>query len=249
MPLDPTLLVLCAGFMIIGGMVKGVTGIGLPAFLVGTLSMFIAPREVVGVILLPIMLTNIRQAFIGEPVLTVLWRYRYLAIVACAMIFVTASLAQYVPQSVLLILVGSSVALFGITSLIGTMPRLPDSFDVPGQGITGFLSGLLGGLTAIWGPPIVAYLMARGVEKEEFVQVTGLMFSVSSLWMAVGMFFAQELSWPQLGLSASMVPLAFGGIFIGEWIRARLDRETFFKVVLVAFFLIGLNLIRKGVVG
>ena len=249
MQIDVMILLLCGGFMVLGGMVKGVTGIGLPAFLVGTLSMFFAPREVVGIILLPIMVTNIRQALIGEPVLKVLYRYRWLALFSCLTIFVTSYLAQYVPNHILLILVGCAVALFGITSLTVAFPKIPDRWDSFSQKATGFFSGLLGGLTAIWGPPIVAYLISRDTQKDEFVQVTGLMFSVASFLMAGGIYLAGEISWPQLGLSASMVPMAFGGIFLGEAIRRRLDKDMFFKVVLVAFIVIGLNLIRKGIVG
>lgn len=235
--------------MLAGGVMKGIVGIGLPAFLIGTMSLYLEPREVVLIILFPIMFTNIRQGLIGGPIKDVFLRYRTLAIVCAISIFVVAMFAGQVPTNILLIVVGAAITVFGVSSLIGGIPRLPDEFAQLGQAATGVVSGLLGGLTAIWGPPIAFYLMAREASKSEFVQVTGMLFSIGAIFMGFGILTAGEMTVPAAIQSALMLPIVFGGIFIGEKIRDKLNRDLFFKLVLIGFFLIGLNLIRKGVLG
>ena len=228
---------------------KGVVGIGLPAFLIGTMSLYLEPREVILIILFPIMFSNIRQGLIGEPISEVFLRYRTLAIVCAISIFAVALFAGQVPTHILLVVVGVAITIFGISSLLAGVPRLPDEYVQLGQTITGIVSGLLGGLTAIWGPPIAVYLMARDVTKSEFVQVTGMLFSIGAVFMGLGILIAGEMTLAAAIQSTLMLPIVFGGIFIGERIRDILNRDLFYKLVLIGFFLIGLNLIRKGLLG
>ena len=46
------------------------------------------------------------------------------------------------------------------------------------------------------------------------------------------------------GLHLSGPSLA--GLWAGQWLRGRFDQQTFRKVLLVVFFFIGLNLIRRA---
>jgi uncharacterized membrane protein YfcA len=39
---------------------------------------------------------------------------------------------------------------------------------------------------------------------------------------------------------------SFVGQWIGTWVRAKIDQDSFRKVLLIVFFLIGLNLIRRA---
>ena len=39
----------------------------------------------------------------------------------------------------------------------------------------------------------------------------------------------------------------FLGLWIGTWVRGKIEPERFRKVLLVVFFLIGLNLIRRAI--
>ena len=43
----------------------------------------------------------------------------------------------------------------------------------------GSISGIIGGLTSIWGVPIIMYLILRKTDKEEFVDTTGFLFLVA----------------------------------------------------------------------
>lgn len=241
--------ILTASLMLAGGMIKGVVGIGLPAFLVGTMSLYLQPREVILIILFPILFTNLRQAAIGAPLAQIFSKYRVLAITCACVIFGVALFAGQVPTKVLLIVVGVSVTLFGVSSLIGGVPQIPNKAANLWQGIAGIVSGILGGLTAIWGPPVAFYLMARSTPKDEFVQVTGALFAIGAIFMGVGVLVAGEMTRNSVLQSTLMLPIVFAGVFLGEAIRHRLNRDLFFKLVLIGFFLIGLNLIRRGIMG
>jgi len=68
------------------------------------------------------------------------------------------------------LILGVSISLFAATSLWREWPILPTRFDRHAQIITGVVCGVLGGLTAVWAPPIVIYLSALRLDKDAFVR-------------------------------------------------------------------------------
>jgi hypothetical protein len=105
----------------------------------------------------------------------------------------------------------------------------------------------MGGLTAIWSPPMVIYLLSRRVEKAEFVRATGLLILLGSLPLCVGLWRAGLVTGPNALVSVAMVAPAMAGFTLGEVLRRRLDTGRFRIAVLALFLLMGLNLIRRSV--
>jgi len=104
----------------------------------------------------------------------------------------------------------------------------------------------MGGLAGLWAPPIMIYLTARGVSKEQFVAVTGvLLFSGSTILLAG--YWRQELVSPSVLLvSCVLVIPAMMGMIIGERIRSKLSAKVFERVLLWTFLIMGLNLVRRA---
>jgi uncharacterized membrane protein YfcA len=247
--LDVTaILILCAIFLF-GGFVKGLLGIGLPALLVGLLTFFYEPRYAVSLILITIMATNLRQAMQGGRVLDVFRRYWVFTSIAVVFIFCVAIVGGAVPVPALLIVVGVGMTLFALTSLFVDMPLLPPRYDKVAQAVAGLGSGILGGLTAIWGPPLVVYLMSLHMERRTFVQALGVMFATQSVPLTLGFVVSGELTAETAVLSVGLLIPAFSGMYFGEKLRDRIDTKLFFRLFLTAFLLLGLNLIRRGLFG
>lgn len=242
------ILILCAIFLV-GGFVKGLLGIGLPALLVGLLTFFYEPRYAVSLILITIMATNLRQATQGGRVLDIIRRYWVFNLIAIVFIFCVAIVGASVPVPALLIFVGVGMTLFALTSLFVDMPLLPPRYDKAAQVVAGLGSGILGGLTAIWGPPLVVYLMSLHMERRAFVQALGVMFTSQSVPLTLGFIVSGELTAETAILSAGLLVPAFSGMYFGEKMRDRIDTKLFFRLFLTAFLLLGLNLIRRGLFG
>jgi uncharacterized membrane protein YfcA len=154
-----------------------------------------------------------------------------------------------VPVAIIQTSVGIAISIFAISSLLSYVPKLSLKFDTPVQIIAGICSGILGGLTAIWGPPLAIYLVSLRMEKSRFIQTLGVMFSIQSVFLLIGFMVSGELT-PHLAVIglALLVP-TFIGMYIGEKLRTRLNTEQFTRVFLMVFLILGLNLIRRGIMG
>ncbi len=56
---DWIMLAIMSGALIIGGVVKGVVGLGLPIITLGILLNFLPPLTVLGLLVVPILITNL----------------------------------------------------------------------------------------------------------------------------------------------------------------------------------------------
>jgi uncharacterized membrane protein YfcA len=256
------LLVAIFGF---GGVVKGLLGIGLPALLVGLLTFFYEPRvavtmilltimttnirQALTMILLTIMTTNIRQALVGGSVLAIVRRFWLYCGIAMSVIFFVAIAGQNVAVPVLSVFVGIAMSLFAVTSLFVRMPELPQKYDIPAQGAAGLGSGIMGGLTAIWGPPLAVYLMSLRLPRDYFIQVLGVLFAAQSIPLTLGFIVAGDLDRDLAPVALGALVPTFAGMFVGERLRQKINTQWFFRLFLMAFLLLGLNLIRRGVTG
>ena len=84
----------------------------------------------------------------------------------------------------------------GVFSLAYAPPFLPERFDRAGQVVAGIASGILGGLTAIWAAPMMAYLIARRVDRDEFVRAVGTMIFIGSAPLILGFWHAGLITGP-----------------------------------------------------
>lgn len=247
--MDISEILLLSGIFVFAGFVKGALGIGLPAFSLGLLTFYYEPRLGMALILPSLLMTNLRQAFSAGSVWDVILKHKYYCTLACIGIFLTALIGARVPVDILMITVGVAMVVFAVTSLMGAIPPLLDQWNRPVQIIAGIGSGILGGLTSIWGPPLAMYLTSLRLGKDEMIKTLGVMFSVQCVFLIAGFILSGELT-ARLAIigCAAMIP-AFAGMFLGEKIRATMDLRQFMRAFLLCFIVLGLNLIRRGLMG
>lgn len=228
------------------GVIKGLVGIAFPAVILGALSFFMDPREVLGLIIFSMIVTNFRQALHRRTSINLFQRYRHLFVTVCIFVALSAYIGGRVPTPILLFCVGGAIFLFAIISLITSLPRLPEKHDRIAQTLTGMIVGTLGGLTAIVGPPMAIYLMLRRVERDEFMRLNGILFLSASLLIGLSMTASGEIDARTAWRSLFLVPFALTGLLIGERIRDQIDTEGLYRLILFAFILVGANLMLKG---
>lgn len=242
-------IAILVAIFLVGGMVKGALGIGFPALLIGLLTFFYEPRIAVAMILLAIMATNFRQATIGGSMWEIVKRYKYFCVFSSVGIFAVAFVGSKVPLSLLLICVGIAMSIFALSSLFSNFKKLPAKYDTLAQIAAGVGSGILGGLTAIWGPPLAIYLMSLKLDKDQFIQALGVMFSVQSVFLIAGFVASGELTGRLALIGAVLLIPTFIGMYFGEKMRKKMNTEQFTKVFLCVFLLLALNLVRRGIMG
>lgn len=232
---------------LLAGTIKGSVGIGLPTASVGMMSQFVEPRTAISLVVFPLLVTNLWQVLRAGDFIATTRTYRPFLVTLIIVLGLTTLGLPHVPTDGLMLALGAIVILFAISSLISAPPYLPEKFDTLGQYATGICAGIIGGLTSIWGPPMVIYLLARRTEKEAFIRALGTMLFLGSLPLAVG-FWLNGMLTKEIAIASGLLTIpALVGFGIGEVLRRKLNAERFRTAVLVMFLIMGLNLLRRAI--
>lgn len=232
---------------LIAGSVKGLVGIGLPTTAIGLATLMVDPRTAIAVILFPMVTSNAWQLYRQGNVLRTARTYGLFAAVLLVSIWLTTLVTDDAPDRVLMAVLGVIILIFVAVNLTVTVPPLPRRFDKPAQIVMALAAGVMGGLTAVWGPPMMIYLASRQVPKDEFVSATGFLIFVGSLPLTAAYIQAGHLTAPLAWVSLAMMVPTFLGFAMGERVRNRISTERFRTVLLYIFLVLGLNLLRRAI--
>lgn len=240
------LILLGSVSLLIAGTIKGLAGLGLPTASAGIMTLWIAPRTAIALILIPMLVSNAWQVWRMGDLRGTLQRYRLLAAALAISLFVTVSLSATAPDRLIFLVLGISILSFSIVNLLVKMPKLPASLDRPVQVTAGLVGGVLGGVSGIWAAPLVFYLTASQVDKDEFIRATGLLIFAGSVPLAIG-YVQQGLLTQQYALIGALLVIpTLLGFTLGERIRKGWPSDTFRRVFLYMFLVLGANLLRRG---
>ena len=241
-------LIWCAFVLLIAGVVKGILGIGVPVVSVSLLSLAISVPMAVSLLPVPILLSNIWQSFHGGRFTSTLKRFGPLIAALFIGTFAGARLLVDIDQQVLLGIVGAAVLAFAVSAYFPRHLRISRRaarwLGVP----IGFFAGVLGGMTTFFGPPIIMFLFALNLDKDEFVGTISTVYLCAAvpLAAALGMFGfmgPQEYFWS----SVAAAPLLLG-VLLGQWLRTRVSQSAFRRGLLVMLVLVGVRLIYRAVI-
>jgi hypothetical protein len=218
----------------------------MPTTSIGIMSQFTDPRLAITLAVFPIVVGNAWQMFRAGNIVATIRRYWIFGVALAVILLATSLLATGISTTMLITLLGIMIVLFSVTSLAIKPPFLPEKYDRIGQLVAGFLGGISGGLTAIWGPPMIVYFLARRLDKDEFVRASGVLLLAGSIPLLIGYIGNGLLDGPTATLSALLVIPTLLGFTLGEFVRNRLGSEKFRTLVLILFLLMGLNLLRRA---
>ncbi|MDE0696297.1 MAG: sulfite exporter TauE/SafE family protein [Boseongicola sp.] len=244
-------LIAALAFALLAGVVKGMTGFGLPMILVSGLGSFLSPELTLAGMIFPALVTNLFQAFrqgARAAFRSARAHWRYLATML-AFIALGSQLVLSAPAGLLFLILGTTVTLFASLQLAGWRPKVSARHQRPTEIGTGAVAGILGGLTGTWGPPTALYLTALGVPMTEHVRVQGAVYGTGAVMLTLAHLQSGVLSGVGLSLSIVLVLPAMAGAAIGIAVQERLDQERFRTLVLAVLVLAGLNLVRRAVLG
>ncbi|MBT3789838.1 MAG: sulfite exporter TauE/SafE family protein [Alphaproteobacteria bacterium] len=230
----------------LAGTIKGTIGIGLPATSISLLGQVYDPRVAIALAIMPIFFTNIWQIYRTGNVRQTLKSFWPFALALAVVLWIFTGFSAQISTSSLIFVLGCVVVLFAFTSLFVKPPELPRRYDRLAQVVAGSLSGVLGGLTAIWSPPMVVYLVSRRIEKDDFVRASGVLLFIGSVPLLFGYWQNGLMTRDLAVMSMAMIVPTLLGFSVGEAIRRRMDATRFQKLILFIFLLMGLNLIRRS---
>jgi uncharacterized membrane protein YfcA len=232
---------------LVAGSVKGITGMGLPTIAMGIMTLVIDPRSAIALNLIPMLMSNMWQLYRAGDLRGALRRYLPLALVLAVTVWTTVMLTAGAPDRLLFATLGGAILLFVAVNTSRWRPRIPDRLDRAGQVTAGVLAGVMGGLTSVWAPPIVIYLAARQTPKDEFVRASGLLLLLGTVPLSLGYLQQGFLTAQAAAISTALLIPTLIGFTLGEKLRGYLSEAAFRRALLFAFFVMGVNLLRKAI--
>ncbi len=247
--LDPLHFALAFAITLFAGFVKGAVGFAMPMIMISAFSSFLPPETALAGLILPTVVTNLSQAFRQgwQPAVQTVRTYHRILIATLVFIVISAGFVHVIPQTLFLLLLGLPITGFALIQLAGVNLALKLEHRNRAEWILGAIGGLYGGISGVWGPPLLVYLLSIKADKIETVRTQGVVFLIG----AVVLFFAHlqsgVLTAQTLTFSALLAIPAQIGQLAGIRIQDRLDQTRFRRWTLILLVLTGLNLARRAI--
>jgi uncharacterized membrane protein YfcA len=235
----------CALFFTMGGFVKGTMGVGLPLVVVPTLSLLIPAPQAMGLLVVPVLVSNLWQAVEGGNVRYSIRRFASLILIQMAVTLLTVKYSSGLSVENLNLLIGISLLVAVVWMSLKPNVQVPPQFEHIACIVVGALAGLMGGLSSLTGPFIITLLMALKLSREQFIGSISIVYLAGSIPMYGAMLWYERFGWVEVGLSAlGLIPM-FLGLKMGKVLRHRLSEEMFRKLLLLYLFVLAIVLTLK----
>lgn len=235
--LDPFGLAVIATIFLLAGAVKGVIGLGLPTVSLAVLTVVFDLTTAMALLIIPSIVTNVWQALQGNNLLYLCRRLGLFLGFAFAFVWLGGLALTRVDLALLSALLGGVLIAYALTGLRGLSISIVPQQQIWAGPLLGAVNGILTGLTGSFVVPGVMYLQAIGLPGDVLIQAMGLLFTLSTIALALALG-GQNLIGIELGLlSALGVVPALVGMVMGQGLRRRISEPRFrrlFYLVLLA---------------
>jgi uncharacterized protein len=244
--LSPAALTGLVAVFVLGGVVKGVTGVGLPLVLVPLTAQFLSVPAAVALLTVPMVATNITQAMEGGHTAAAIRRMWPILVFVVVGLLIGVHLLLSIDRRRLSLVLG--ISFLALAALLVLMPRVRIS-DATARWVgplVGFAAGVLGGMSAMFGPPMIAYLVGRGTEPDSFVKQMAIFAFTASLTMLLALGGSGAMSGTDMLASAIAILPIQAGMPLGRWLRRRTKPRWFRIAVLLVLATGGLDMLRRA---
>lgn len=245
--MDTTHIIYMGAVFVLAGIVKGVTGMGLPTVAVGLLSLFMSPLEAASLTIVPSLLSNVWQLSSGAPVYPLfqrLWPMLaaiWIGTLACGAAF--AAMGAATGGGAASLTLGAALAIYGVMGLLAVRFSVPAGAQSWMAPLIGVLTGALSAASGVSTLPVVPYLQALGLNRDDLVQAMGLSFTAATAALAVSLAMHSALPPGVAGASLLAQFPAMAGLYIGQLLRKRMDPVIFRRCFFVTLIGLGAQLL------
>src|ERR1700722_6986149 len=231
---------------VLGGVVKGVTGVGLPLVIVPLTAQFLPIPVAIALLTVPMVATNITQAAEGGGTVAAIRRMWPILVFVVIGLLIGVHLLLSIDRRLLSLILG--VSFLALAGLLLLMPRvrIGEATARWAGPAVGFAAGVLGGMSAMFGPPMIAYLVGRGTDPDSFVKQMAIFAFTASLTMLLALGGSGSMTGMDMLVSAVAIAPIQAGMPLGRWLRRRSKPQWFRIAVLVVLAAGGLDMLRRA---
>jgi uncharacterized membrane protein YfcA len=241
---DPTIIIIIILAVLAGGLVKGTLGFGMPMVALPIIAFIIPPTTAMILLCAPIFLTNFLQIKFRQGVSS----YRFLPMFLCLVIglIIGARLILEIDVNTITQIIAVSIIFAALVNCFGIkIKNINKNHENTITSLIGFGSGILGGLSTFYGPPMLAYLVAVDLPKEKFVRTVSTMYFIGSFPLYGSLIYYGFATKEDLIFSLILIIPAFIAQQVGTKIRDKFNQKQFRICILITLIILGFSLLVK----
>jgi uncharacterized membrane protein YfcA len=208
----------------------------------GLLAVTMPPGQAIAIVIVPEIVTNIWQTFVGPYLRDIMRRLWPLMIGTVIGIWLNAGLltGPYAPYGT--VVLGTLLVIYAVVGLSRFSFKVARRDEKWIGGIVGVLTGLISAATGVQVIPSMPFMQAIGMEKAELVQALGVFFTTATVALAFNLTSSGLLTAATALPGAVAMVASFVGMFVGQSVRSRMQPEVFRRWFLIAMILLGFYL-------
>ena len=211
----------------LAGFVKGVIGLGLPTISIGLLGLMMAPAEAAALLVVPNVVTNIWQLATGASITALIRRLWPLMLGILLGTIAGAPFLATQGSAIATLMLGAALIVYAVLGLSALRWHVtPRSARWLGP-LVGAATGLVTAWTGVFVVPVVPYLQALGLDKDDLVQALGLSFLTSTIAFALTLGATGGFQITTASASLAALAPALIGMLLGQHLRQRISQRLF----------------------
>ncbi len=231
--------------LVLAGVIKGATGLGFASCALPFLVLAVGLKSSMAIVILPALATNLGVLVSAGYIRETVGRFKWLYMSMLVGVPIGVQALQLVEQLVAVRLLGS--VMIGYAFFAWFRPALQLSSDLERylQTPTGFLNGIVTGMTGAQVMPLFPYVMSLGLDAARTVQAVNIAVLVGSTLLGLGLAVSGILTRDLFVVSMLAVVPSLLGVSVGNSIRSRLDQTLFRRIVIATLFTIGVTMLAR----
>jgi uncharacterized membrane protein YfcA len=137
---------------------------------------------------------------------------------------------------------GAALILYGVLGVARIRLRVPPASERWLGPAMGAANGAVSTATGAFMMPVIPYIQALGLERDDMVQAQGISFTVSTVTLSLVLLSNGTLNAANAGGSVAAVAVTFAGMLFGQWLRQFIHPELFRFLFFLGMLLLGVKL-------
>ncbi len=243
--LDVELLFYIFFILTLAGFIKGVVGFAFPMISYSFLSLIFSAEYTLSILIFPTIVMNIVQLYLSKKNFNKfnIKKILLFLLILLSTLFITTQLYFFLPVDFITYSMAFFVLIYSLfpnmNFFIGNKPIYERFLKI----LIGILSGFFGGVSGIWGPSTVVFLLSINVTKKEFIFFQSVIFILGSIFLIFGHTLSGLINFQLLINSIFFIIPSLFGLIIGTYIRKRINASMFFVLVRIILFLCSITMI------